>query len=76
MDGRLSRMFSGPRIKGASTRARFDQNPVIVEAVIAGSRTGLSPQQISNRLGISASSVQKVKNLFRDRWEGLSKESE
>ncbi len=76
MDGRLSRIFSGPRIKGASTRARFDQNPVIVEAVIAGSRRGHSPKQIARGLNISASSVQKVKNLFRDRWEGVSKESE
>lgn len=74
MDGRLSRMFAGPRVKGSSTRTRFDQNPLIVEAVIAGSRKGHSPKQIARRLNISASSVQKVKNLFRDRWEGINEE--
>lgn len=74
MDGRLSRIFTGPRPKGRSTRARFDQNPVIVEAVIAGSRKGHSSKQISRGLGISASAVTKVKNLFRDRWEGISEE--
>ena len=76
MDGRLSRMFSGPRDKGRSTRTRFDQDPLIVEAVISGSRKGHSPRQIANKLGLSTSSVQKVKNIFRDRWEGVRHEND
>lgn len=74
MDGRLSRIFSGPRAKGRSTRPRVDQNPLIVEAVVTGSRNGHSLDQMAQGLNISTSSVQKVKNLFRSRWEGVNKE--
>jgi DNA-binding NarL/FixJ family response regulator len=75
MDGRLSRIFNGPRVQGRSTRIRLDQNPQIVEAVVSGSRKGYSPKQIARGLNISASSVLKVKNLFRDRWEGVNEEN-
>lgn len=74
MDGRLGRMFTGPRAKGASTRIRLDQDPRIVEGIVSGSRKGHSPQQIANRLGISPSSVIKVRGLFRDRWAGYMEE--
>lgn len=76
VDGRLSRIFAGPRIKGRSTRKRLDQDPTVIEAVVAGSRKGHSPKQIARGLNISPSSVLKVKNLFRDRWEGWSEESQ
>ena len=74
MDGRLGRMFTGPRAKGASTRIRLDQDPEIVEGIVSGSRKGQSPQQIANALGISPSSVIKVRGLFRARWSGYSEE--
>lgn len=75
MDGRLGRMFTGPRVKGASTRIRLDQDPRIIEGVVDGSRKGQSPQQIANALGISPSSVLKVKALFRERWQGYIEEN-
>lgn len=75
MDGRLSRIFTGPRAKGASSRTRLDQDPKIVEGVVMGSRRGQSPQQIASRLGISSSSVLKVKGLYRSRWEGYIEEA-
>ena len=71
MDGRLGRMFTGPRAKGASAQPRLDQDPRIVDGVIEGSRKGHSPQRIANRLGISPSSVTKIKAMFRARWEGF-----
>lgn len=74
MDGRLGRIFTGPRVKGASTRMRLDQDPRIVEGIVSGSRKGHSPQQIASRLGISSSSVLKVKGLYRSRWEGYIEE--
>ena len=74
MDGRLGRIFTGPRVKGASTRIRLDQDPRIIEGVVSGSRKGQSPQQIANALGISSSSVLKVKALFRSRWQGYIEE--
>ena len=71
MDGRLSRIFTGPRAKGASTRLRLDQDEEVVNTIVADSRKGHSPQQIARKLDISPSSVTKVKNIFRDRWEGF-----
>ena len=71
VDGRLSRIFTGPRAKGASTRLRLDQDEEVVNTIVADSRKGHSPQQIARKLDISPSSVTKVKNLFRDRWEGF-----
>jgi len=43
---------------------------------VADSRKGHSPKQIARKLGISASSVTKVKNLFRERWEGFEEQNE
>lgn len=71
IDGRLSRIFTGPRAKGASTRLRLDQDEEVVNTIVADSRKGHSPQQIARKLDISASSVTKVKNIFRERWEGF-----
>ena len=75
MDGRLSRMFTGTRVKGASTKKRCDQDPRIIDAVVQGSRLGKHPKQIASELDISYSSVMTVKNLFRSRWEGVAKEA-
>jgi DNA-binding NarL/FixJ family response regulator len=71
IDGRLSRIFTGPRAKGASTRLRLDQDEEVVDTIVIDSRKGHSPQQIASKLGISPSSVTKVKNIFRERWEGF-----
>lgn len=74
MDGRLGRMFTGPRAKNERPSMRFDQDPRIVEGVITGSRLGRHPNQIASDLNISYSSVMKVRNLFRSRWEGVVRE--
>ena len=76
IDGRPSRMFTGPRPKGKSTRTRLDQDVQVVDTIVADSRKGHSPKQIARKLGISASSVTKVKNLFRERWEGFEEQTE
>lgn len=71
IDGRLSRIFTGTRPKGQSTRTRLDQDEQVVDTIVADSRKGHSPKMIGRKLGISASSVTKIKNIYRDRWEGF-----
>jgi hypothetical protein len=68
MDGRLDRMFSAPVGRGRSAHGRLDQNPQIVKGVITASRRGESVQNIAKRVGISTSSVIKVRRLYRDQW--------
>lgn len=69
IDGRLLRIFNGPRFKGAA--ARLDQNEEVVSTIVGDSRRGDSPKQIARKLGIAPSTVTKIKNIFRERWEGF-----
>jgi len=70
IDGRLLRIFNGPRSKGA-TGLRLDQNEEIVSTIVGDTRKGKSAKQIARKLGIAPSTVTKIKDIFRERWEGF-----
>lgn len=70
IDGRLLQIFNGPRSNGA-TALRLDQNEEIVSTIVGDTRKGDSAKQIARKLGIAPSTVTKIKDIFRERWEGF-----
>lgn len=70
IDGRLLRIFNGPCLKG-STALRLDQNEEVVSTIVGDTRKGDTAKQIARKLGIAPSTVTKIKNIFRERWEGF-----
>lgn len=70
VDGRLLRIFNGSCLNG-SKPLRLDQNEEVVNTIVGDSRRGDSSKQIARKLGIAPSTVTKIKDIFRERWEGF-----